>query len=74
VFLLAAALAKKGLRATFPIIAVVVVALAGEILDFMDDSRSMRTWRFTASLHDLVNTAFWPMVIWLLARHSRAMN
>jgi len=27
-----------------------------------------------ASLHDLVNTCFWPLVLWLLARYTRAVK
>lgn len=69
VFLLAAAVARKGVRSTFPLIAVLVVAFLGEVLDTLDGR-----WLFRASLHDFVNTAFWPLMIWLLARYTRVLN
>ncbi len=74
VFLLAAAVARKGLRSVFPLIAVLAVALLGELLDARDDFRKFGHWRFGASLHDFVNTVFWPLTLWLLARYSRVMN
>lgn len=74
VFLLAAALARKGMKSLFPLLAVVAVALLGELLDARDDFRNLGRWRIGASLHDLFNTTLWPLVIWLLARYSRVMN
>lgn len=69
VFLLAAALARKGMRSAFPLLAVVAVALLGEVLDTLDGR-----WRLAASVHDLLNTIFWPVALWLLARYTRVMN
>lgn len=69
VFLVAAAVARKGLRSTFPVIVVLAVAFLGEVLDTLDGR-----WALRASLHDFVNTAFWPVVLWLLARYSRVVN
>lgn len=74
VFLLAAAVARKGLRSVFPLAAVLVVALAGELLDARDDFRKLGYWRIGASLHDFANTVVWPVALWLLARYSRVMN
>jgi uncharacterized membrane protein YqgA involved in biofilm formation len=73
-FLLAAAVARKGLKSVFPLLAVVVIAVAGELLDARDDFRNLGRWRIGASLHDLLNTILWPLVLWLLARYSRVMN
>jgi uncharacterized membrane protein YqgA involved in biofilm formation len=74
VFLVCAAFSHKGLRSIFPIIAVVVVAVLGEALDARDDLRKFGHWRFLSSLHDVLNTMFWPLVLWLLARYSRVMK
>jgi hypothetical protein len=74
VFLLTAALARKGLRSVAPLVAVFVVALAGELLDARDDFRRLGYWRFMASLSDFINTVCWPTALWLLARYSRVMN
>jgi hypothetical protein len=74
VFLLGSALAQKGVRSTFAILAVVALGVVGELLDARDDLRLHDHWRVMASLHDLVNTIFWPLMIWLLARYSRVMK
>jgi hypothetical protein len=74
VFLLGSAVAQKGLRSAFAVLAVLVLALIGELLDARDDLRSHGHWRYMASLHDFVNTVFWPLMLWLLARYSRVMK
>jgi hypothetical protein len=43
-------------------------ACAGELLDMRDDLRLLGHWRYMASLHDVINTMFWPTVLALLAR------
>lgn len=74
VYLIGAAIARSGLKAAWPIIAVAIVAAAGEALDARDDFRSLGHWRVLASVHDIINTLFWPLVLWLLARYSRVMK
>jgi hypothetical protein len=74
VFLISSAVAQKGLRSAFAICLVVALAVLGELLDARDDLRIHGHWRFLASLHDLVNTLFWPLMLWLLARYSRVMK
>ncbi|MFO1503314.1 MAG: hypothetical protein U1F39_05795 [Steroidobacteraceae bacterium] len=74
VFLLGAAVAQKGIRSALAILAVVALAALGEMLDARDDLRIHGHWRVMASLHDLVNTVFWPLMLWLLARYSRVLK
>ncbi len=74
VFLLVAAIARNGLRSGIALLAVVVVAVGGEVLDLRDEFRSRERLLFWASIHDLVNTCFWPLVLWLLARYTRAVK
>ena len=74
VFLLGSAIAQKGIRSALAILAVVAVAVIGELLDARDDIRIHGHWRVMASLHDFVNTVFWPLLLWLLARYSRVMK
>ncbi|HXR52563.1 MAG TPA: hypothetical protein VN762_10520 [Steroidobacteraceae bacterium] len=74
VFLVCAAFSNKGLRSVFPIIAVAALAVLGEALDARDDLRKLGHWRYLSSLHDLLNTLFWPLALWLLARYSRVMK
>jgi hypothetical protein len=74
VFLIGTALAQKGLRSVFPLLAVLALALLGEMLDARDDFHKYGHWRVMASLHDLINTMFWPTALWLLASYSRVMK
>lgn len=48
------------------LLAVVIVACAGEWVDSQDDLVSFGHWRWQASVHDVINTAFWPAVITLV--------
>jgi hypothetical protein len=73
-FLIGTALAQKGLRSVFPLLTVLALACLGEALDARDDFHKYGHWRVMASVHDLLNTMFWPTVIWLLARYSRVMK
>jgi hypothetical protein len=68
VFLAMAAVLRKPLRSIIPWLVVVAVAIAGEALDMRDDVASLGYWRWNASLHDILNTIFWPTVLFLLAR------
>ena len=68
VFLIAAAVLRKSLRSIAPWFAVVAIAVAGELFDMRDDIYSFGYWRWWASLHDVLNTLFWPSVLLLHAR------
>ncbi|WP_460422468.1 hypothetical protein [Pseudomonas sp. ZL2] len=45
---------------------VLALACMGEIVDGWDDLHSLGYWRWQASLHDVLNTVFWPSVLTLL--------
>ncbi len=68
VYLVAALLWRRSFRSVLPWLAVILVAMAGELLDMRDDLNTVGHWRWKASLHDIVNTSFWPGVLLLLAR------
>ena len=74
VFLVVAAIARKGLRSTAALLAVLGVAVVGEVLDLRDELGAHEHLKWRASFHDLVNTCFWPLVLWLLARYSRIVK
>ena len=74
VFLLTVLVLRRSVRSLLPWLAVVVVACAGELLDAIDDTRSLGHWRWTASVHDIINTLFWPTALSLLARCNRFWN
>ncbi|MCG2592892.1 hypothetical protein LZ009_08875 [Ramlibacter sp. XY19] len=68
VFLVAAAASRRPVASWLPWIAVLAVALLGEAVDMRDDLLSIGHWRWAASLHDVLNTVFWPTVLMVLAR------
>jgi hypothetical protein len=72
VFLLTALALRRPLRSLLPWLAVMLVALAGELFDAVDDIRSLGYWRWTASIHDVANTLFWPTALLLLTRCHRS--
>jgi hypothetical protein len=70
VLLLSVALLRKPLRSFIPWGVVWVVSILGELLDMRDDFVVYGYWRWDASVHDVLNTMFWPTVLMLLARYS----
>jgi hypothetical protein len=74
VWLLAAALFRRSIATLRPWLAVLVVALGIEAFDAFDDWVDLGRWRYKASLHDIVNTMFWPTVLTLLARFTRLLK
>jgi len=42
---------------------VIGIALAMEALDFFDDYAALGYFRWLASLHDIINTCLWPIII-----------
>jgi hypothetical protein len=60
---------RQSLRSVLPWLAVVLVAVLLELPDMRDDFNSVGHWRWQASLHDIVNTLFWPTVLLFLARN-----
>jgi hypothetical protein len=71
VFLITALLSGRSMRARWPMIAVVLAACAGELLDAISDVSSRGHWRVGASVRDLVNTVAVPILLFLLARYAR---
>jgi hypothetical protein len=74
VYVLVALFVKKSMRSLLPVAAVAVLACAGELVDIIDDVRSLGYWRWEASLHDIANTLAWPVVLCLLARYTRLIG
>ncbi len=70
-FVLAALLLRKPERSIVPWLFVLAIAILGEIVDMHEDLRILAYWRWLDSLHDIVNTLFWPTVLLLLARFSK---
>jgi len=70
IFFIAAVVLRKLLRSIVPWLLVLALAIVGELVDMRDDSLSFGYWRWDASVHDILNTLFWPSVLLLLARFS----
>ena len=70
VLLLVALALRRPLRSFVPWLAVLGVAALGELVDMRDDIATLGYWRWGASLHDIMNTIFWPTVVLLLARRG----
>ncbi|MFW1666139.1 hypothetical protein [Acinetobacter ursingii] len=68
VFLCVAFLDKRQLKSIWALFAVILVAIGAELLDARDDFINLGYWRFDASLHDILNTIFWPCMLWLIAK------
>lgn len=68
VYLVVSVVTRKSLRSSVPWVAVLVVAVVGEGLDMRDDLASFGHWRWASSLFDIVNTALWLSLLFLLAR------
>ena len=68
--LTAAAILRRRLRSTIPWVMVLILAVAGEMVDMRDDIATLSYWRWRASLHDVLNTIFWPSVLLILARRG----
>jgi hypothetical protein len=59
---------KRGRILPVCLIPVIAVACGMEVLDLIDDTRSFGYPRWSASIHDIVNTTFWPILICLLVK------
>lgn len=68
IFIIAAIIFRKSLKSITPWLAVLFFAVIAELIDMRDDLISSGYWRWGASVHDILNTLFWPSVIFILAR------
>jgi len=59
---------KKSLNSLKSLAPVLIIASAMEVFDLWDDFRSLGHCRWEASLHDIINTLFWPFIIVILVK------
>jgi hypothetical protein len=74
VFFVGAWLFNRRVGTWVPWLYALAAACAGEIVDMRDDLMSLGYWRWQASLHDIINTVFWPTVITVLVRLSARLK
>ena len=74
VFLVSAALLRRPLRDWRPVLAVLLVALAGEGWDLLETWQAGQVLRWSRSGHDVFITCFWPVVLFAIARRTSLMR
>jgi hypothetical protein len=74
VYLFVVLVVRNRFRSLVPWLAVLLVALFGEALDMKDDISSLGYWRWSASIHDIINTIFWPSVFVALSRYTEVFG
>ena len=68
VFMVSLLLISKAKATIKCLLPVILVAICMELLDLYDDQKSLGYLRLSNSVHDIVNTLVWPIIIWLLLR------
>lgn len=61
---------EKSRLGFLPILSVLIAAIFGEILDMRDDLSLYGKLRWVSSIRDIINTAFWPVIIFSVGRYS----
>lgn len=74
VWLLASGIFRRSITTLRPWLVVLIVACGIECFDAFDDWVQLGRWRWRASVHDVINTIFWPTVLALLARYTRILK
>ena len=65
IFVVTALLLRRRMRSPIPLAVVAFLALANEVADYYSPG-----WILIPSVLDFVNTVFWPLVLFLLARRG----
>ena len=68
IFVVTALLLRQRMRSWIPLAVVFALALLNEVVDYNYGI----LWDYTSSGKDLINTIFWPTVLFLLARRPGA--
>lgn len=74
IFLLVASLFRLKLSDPKPLAAVLLAAIAGEVWDIYDTDRIGAPQIWAGNWHDIRNTLFWPLVLFLLARYTLVLK
>lgn len=70
VFFLTVVVLKKGKIDLWAMAPVIILALSMETIDLYDSYRFMDSMYWSNSIHDIINTTFWPFVIVALAKSN----
>jgi hypothetical protein len=68
IFFLIAIIFRKRAGTLIPVVGVAAAALLVEVFDRARDLSRYGVWDTNASLHDVINTVFWPLVLFVMVR------
>lgn len=68
IFFVVAIMLRRPANTWLPISVVVLAAMVVEMFDRARDLSRFGIWDTDASLHDVINTVFWPSVLYLMAK------
>lgn len=71
---LSAGILLKKLASWVPVLFVLALAVMMEVLDLRDDLAAYGHFRWYASVHDIVNSIFWPTVIVIVLKALRSRS
>ncbi len=74
IFFALVVLGRQPLRSPWPWTAAFVAAVLGEVIDLTRYFPYVGYDQINASVHDLLNTMFWPTVLLLLGRFTHVMQ
>jgi hypothetical protein len=67
IFVVTALLLRHRMRSPWPLAVVAIISLVNEVVDYL----THEIWEWQPNVLDLLNTLFWPMVLFLLARRGK---
>lgn len=70
IFVAAALLLRRRMRSPLPILAVVLLAFANEVVDYVAPA----PWDPAEGALDFLNSVFWPALLFLLARRGHGLH
>lgn len=68
VFFIYVLIFKKSLSSFKSLVPVLIIAVTMEAFDLWDNFHSLGHYRWAASLHDIINTLFWPFILVLFVK------
>ena len=67
IFVVVAVVLRRRMHSWWPVLTVLAFALLNEVVDYFGTE-----WPPLASFFDVINTTFWPFILFLVARRRRA--
>lgn len=68
IFFVAAIVLRRPAGNWMPVTVVMLAALGVEVFDRARDLASFGVWDTNASVHDVINTVFWPLVLFAMVK------